>query len=41
MRVEARQKVLITSKDGQSATRRLGDFDVKANTALLGGACAS
>jgi len=35
-RVEARQKVLITSKDGQSATGDWADFDVKANTVLMG-----
>ena len=37
MRVEARRKVLIVSKDGQSATADWANFDVKANTALLGG----
>ena len=37
MRIEARRKVLITSKDGQSATAEWANFDVKANTALLGG----
>jgi lipopolysaccharide transport protein LptA len=36
-RVEAKGKVLITSKDGQSATADWANFDVKANTALLGG----
>jgi len=36
-RVDAKQKVLITSKDGQSATGDWAIFDVKANTALLGG----
>lgn len=35
-RVEARQKVLITSKDGQTATGDWAIFDVKANTVLLG-----
>ena len=37
VRVEAKQKVLITSKDGQNATADWAIFDVKANTALLGG----
>ncbi|KAB2914114.1 MAG: LPS export ABC transporter periplasmic protein LptC [Hyphomicrobiaceae bacterium] len=36
-RVEAKQKVLITSKDGQTATGDWAIFDVKANTVLLGG----
>ena len=36
-RVEARQKVLITSKDGQTATGDWANFDVKANTVLMGG----
>lgn len=35
-RVEARQKVLIVSKDGQSATGDWAIFDVKANTVLMG-----
>jgi hypothetical protein len=35
-RVEARQKVLITSKDGQTATGDWAIFDVKANTVLMG-----
>ena len=35
-RVEARQKVLITSKDGQTATGDWAKFDIKANTVLLG-----
>jgi LPS export ABC transporter protein LptC len=35
-RVEAKQKVLITSKDGQTATGDWAIFDVKANTVLLG-----
>ncbi len=35
-RLEARQSVIITSKD-QSATADWADFDVKGNTALLGG----
>jgi len=37
LRIEARQKVLITSRDGQTATGDWADFDVKANTVLLGG----
>jgi lipopolysaccharide transport protein LptA len=37
VRVEAKRKVLITSKDGQSASADWANFDVKANTALLGG----
>ncbi len=36
-RVEARRKVLIVSEDGQSATSDWADFDVRSNTALLGG----
>ena len=36
-RVDAREKVLITSKDGQTATGDWATFDVKANTVLLGG----
>jgi lipopolysaccharide export system protein LptA len=36
-RVDATKKVLITSKDGQTATGDWAIFDVKANTALLGG----
>jgi LPS export ABC transporter protein LptC/lipopolysaccharide transport protein LptA len=35
-RMEAKQKVLITSKDGQSATGDWAIFDTKANTVLLG-----
>jgi lipopolysaccharide export system protein LptA len=35
-RLEARQAVILSSKD-QSATAKWADFDVKANTALLGG----
>ncbi|HWA50886.1 MAG TPA: LPS export ABC transporter periplasmic protein LptC [Dongiaceae bacterium] len=35
--VEARQKVLITSKDGQTATGDWANFDVKSNTIVLGG----
>ena len=37
VRIEARRKVLITSKDDQTATADWANFDVKANTALLGG----
>jgi LPS export ABC transporter protein LptC len=36
VRVEAKQKVLITSKDGQTASGDWAVFDVKANTVLLG-----
>jgi LPS export ABC transporter protein LptC/lipopolysaccharide transport protein LptA len=36
-RVEARQRVVITSKDGQSATGDLAVFDPKANTATITG----
>ena len=36
VRLEARRKVLLTSKD-QSASAEWADFNVKANTALLGG----
>ncbi len=35
-RVEAKQKVLITSKDGQTATGDWATFDIKANTVLMG-----
>ena len=35
-RMEAKQKVLIVSKDGQSATGDWAIFDTKANTVLLG-----
>ena len=34
--MEARQKVLIISKDGQTATGDWANFDVKANTVLMG-----
>lgn len=37
VRVEAKRQVLITSKDGQSASADWANFEVKANTALLGG----
>jgi hypothetical protein len=36
-RIEARQKVVITSKEGQTATGDLAVFDVKSNTVLLTG----
>jgi lipopolysaccharide export system protein LptA len=36
-KVEARRKVIIVSKDGRTAVADWADFDVKANTALLGG----
>lgn len=36
-RVQARRKVVVTSKDDQSATGDWADFDVKANTVVLGG----
>jgi lipopolysaccharide transport protein LptA len=37
VRLEARNEVLLTSKDGQSASAKSAIFDVKANTALLVG----
>ena len=37
VRLEARSDVLLTSKDGQSASSKSATFDVKANTALLVG----
>lgn len=36
-RVQARKKVLVTSKDDQSATGDWADFDVKSNTVTIGG----
>jgi lipopolysaccharide transport protein LptA/LPS export ABC transporter protein LptC len=36
-RIEARGKVIVTSKDGQNATGDWADFDVKANQVTLGG----
>ncbi len=36
-RVEARHKVVVTSKDGQTATGDWADFDVKANKVVIGG----
>lgn len=36
-RVQARKKVVVTSKNDQSATGDWADFDVKANTAVIGG----
>jgi hypothetical protein len=35
VRLEAKKDVLLTSKDGQSASANAAVFDVKANTALL------
>jgi lipopolysaccharide export system protein LptC len=37
LRMEAKRDVLITSKDNQTAKADWANFDVKANTALLGG----
>lgn len=36
-KIEARQKVVITSSDGRTATGDWADFDVKGNTAIVGG----
>jgi lipopolysaccharide export system protein LptA len=36
-RVEARGKVIVTSKDGQSATGDWANFDVRSNKVTLGG----
>lgn len=36
-KIEARHKVVITSADGRTATGDWADFDVKANTAIVGG----
>jgi lipopolysaccharide export system protein LptA len=36
-RIEARRKVIIVSKDGRTAVSDWANFDVKANTALMGG----
>ncbi len=36
-RVEARDKVIVTGKDGQKAVGDWADFDVKANTVTIGG----
>lgn len=36
-KIEARKKVLVTSKNGQSATGDWADFDQKANTVVVGG----
>jgi hypothetical protein len=36
-RIEARQKVIVTSKDGREAIGDWADFDVKANTIVVGG----
>jgi LPS export ABC transporter protein LptC len=37
VRIEAKQKVLITSTDGQTATGDWAIFDMKSNTVLMGG----
>ena len=37
----AKQKVLVTSKDGQTATGDWAIFDVKANTVVMGGDVSS
>lgn len=39
-RVEARQKVVVTSKDGREVTGDWADFDVKANSITVGGKVA-
>jgi len=36
-RIEARGKVIVTSKNGQNATGDWADYDVKANQVILGG----
>lgn len=36
-RVEARQKVVVTSRDGQTATGDWANFDVKTNIVVIGG----
>lgn len=36
-RIQARGKVVVTSKDNQSATGDWADFDMKSNTVVLGG----
>lgn len=36
-KIEARQKVVITSSDGRTASGDWADFNVKANTAVVGG----
>jgi LPS export ABC transporter protein LptC/lipopolysaccharide transport protein LptA len=36
-KIEARQKVVITSGDGRTVTGSWADFDVKSNTAVVGG----
>jgi lipopolysaccharide transport protein LptA/LPS export ABC transporter protein LptC len=36
-RIEARQKVVVTAKDGQRATGDWADFDVKTNKVVIGG----
>jgi lipopolysaccharide export system protein LptA len=37
VRLQAKHKVIVSSKDDQTATAEWADFDVKANTAVLGG----
>jgi lipopolysaccharide transport protein LptA len=37
VKMEAKQKVMITSKDGRTAIAEWANFDVKAHTAILGG----
>lgn len=37
VRIETKQKVVITSKDDRTAIAEWANFDVKANTAILGG----
>jgi lipopolysaccharide transport protein LptA/LPS export ABC transporter protein LptC len=37
IRIEAKEQVLVKSKDGQSATGDWANFDVKNNTVLMGG----
>ena len=36
-RIEARNGVVVTGRDGQQATGKWADFDVKANTVVMGG----
>jgi lipopolysaccharide export system protein LptA len=36
-RIEARRSVVVTGKDGQQATGEWANFDVKANTIVMGG----
>jgi len=37
IRIEAKRKVIVTSKDDRTAIAEWASFDIKANTALLGG----